>query len=179
MFNLPPDVAVCEWTGGGIRLTGLREVDFETLQEEAAKANKVVQIDEGLVTVYPESADPIADTVLDSLGSLKEFTDASTETIEESGALAFHTLQRPTVNCTTLLAVLRFPNVLKVTIDDYFLTVQVLMPSQIKHGIAYQKRTGALNRAKRMKRVWPRAFPHRRGRHTANRSHLSALFTRG
>lgn len=179
MLNLPPDVAVCEWTGGGIRLTGLREVDFETLQEEAAKANKVVQLDAGLVTVYPESADPIADTVLDSLANLKEFTDASTETIEESGALAFHTLQRPTANCTTLLAVLRFPNVLKITIDDLFLTVQVLLPSQIKHGIAYQKRTGALNRAKRMKRVWPVAFPHRRNRHNTAMSRFGSLFARG
>ncbi len=164
VFDLPESVEVCECTGGGIRLSGLRQVDFQSLHERVATVNKVVQIDEGKVTLYPEPAELIEGAILSSLDNLKEFTGAKTETIQTSGALAFHTLQTPSVGSNNLLAVLRYPNVLKITIDDNFLVVQVLLPSEIKQGIAHQKRTGQLNRSKRMKRAWPRTFSWKRRR---------------
>lgn len=172
VFDLPETVEVCECTGGGIRLSGLHAVDFQNLHERVAVVNKVIQIDEGRVTLYPEPAELIEGAVLSSLEHLKEFTGAKTETIQKSGALAFHTLQTPSVGSDNLLAVLRFPNVLKITIDDNFLVVQVLLPSEIKQGIAHQKRTGQLNRAKRMKRTWPRTFSWKRRRQQGWLRHL-------
>lgn len=165
-FDLPASVEVCECTGGGIRLTGLRQIDFESLHERAATQNKVIQIDEGKVTLYPEPAEMIEGAVFTSLSELKDFVGAKTEHIQQSGAVAFHTLQSPSVGSNNLLAVLRFPNVLKITIDDNFLIVQVLLPSEIKQGIAHQKRTGQLNRTKRMKKTWPKAFQYKRRRQT-------------
>lgn len=164
LFDLPNTVEVCECTGGGIRLSGLREIDFESLHERVAVKNKVIDIDDGRVTLYPEPAEMLQGHVLTSLDELKDFVGAKSEHIQSSGAVAFHTLQKPTVSCTQLLAVLRFPNVLKITIDDNFLVVQVLLPSEIKQGIAHQKRTGQLNRSKRMKKIWPRSFQYKRRR---------------
>ena len=164
LFDLPETVEVCECTGGGIRLTGLRSIDFESLHERVAMVNKVIQIDEGKVTLYPEPAEMIEGAVLDSIDNLKDFVNAKTEHIQSSGALAFHTLQTPSVGSNNLLAILRFPNVLKITIDDNFLVVQRLLPSEIKQGIAHQKRTGQLNRSKRMKKTWPRTFSWKRKR---------------
>jgi len=164
VFDLPSTVEVCECTGGGIRLSGLRQIDFESLYERVAAVNKVVQIDDGRVTLYPEPAEMIEGAVLPSLEDLKEFVGANTEHIQASGAIAFHTLQNPSVGSTNLLAVLRYPNVLKITIDDNFLVVQVLLPSEIKQGIAHQKRTGQLNRSKRMKKAWPKSFNWKRRR---------------
>ena len=128
---------------GGFVCQGLRQVDFESLYERVAAVNKVVQIDDGRGTLYPEPAEMIQGAVLASLDDLKDFVDASTEHIQSSGAIAFHTLQNPSVGSTNLLAVLRFPNVLKITIDDNFLVVQVLLPSEIKQGIARKNEQGS------------------------------------
>ena len=162
MYNLAPTVELCECTGGGIRLSGLRDVDFGTLQQLLSGDSRVLQIDRGTVTLYPEPAEKFLDDVRPSLEELSELLDAEAETIQTSGALEYRTFRRPPVGSNSLHAVLQLPNVLKITIADASLTVQVVRASDLKQGIAHQKRCGKLAPTTRRHKRWTPGIERRR-----------------